>query len=819
MLPVPADAVRPAGRQPHRRRTRTTADRTSTRRQPPRRTHRRRERPGMVFHVFHSEYADVAARRTARSTRPSSAGRRGVRRPARPGRRRRRHHPRLRRLDHFSRRIAAALAAAGRPQGRRPGPAQPQQLALPRRVLRRLALRGSGHHRPSAGHRGEFAKQLRGLRGPLDRDRLGAAGHRTRRRRAGRRGRGDLRLRPGRGPPFACRTCWPAPTPEPAVTIDPAEDVAVLPYSSGTTGTPKGVMLTHRSIATNLAQLTPLVTNGPDDRVLAVLPFFHIYGLTALMNAPLRNGATVVVLPRFDLRQFLAAIEEHRITAVYVAPPIVLALAKHPLVADYDLSSLRYLVCAAAPLDAELAAACSRRLGLPPVLQAYGMTELSPGTHCVPLDAPNPPPGAVGKLIPNTEMRIVSLDDRRGRGAGGERRDPHPRPAGDEGLSGRPAETDAMIDADGWLHTGDIGRADEDGWLYVVDRVKELIKYKGYQVAPADLEALLLAHDADRRRGGHRGRGRGRQRGAQGVRGPAAGGPPERGRGHRVRCRAGRPVQEGAPRGVPGQRAARHHRKDPAARTARQGKEFDGPMTDAPATPLVPRSHEHGITTLTLDSPHNRNALSARLVAELHQALAAPRPTTPPAPSSSPTPAARSARARTSPRPPRARRRRPAGSGPAAARHRGTAQTGRRPGHRTRPGRRPRAARRLRHLRGRPGRHLRVHRGPPRPRPRRHLPAAAAAARPPRGGPLLPDRREVRRRPRRPGSAWSRSRPTTSTPASPPYWTGCARAPHRAWPSRRSWSPPRCWPPSTGTPRRSPNSPPGCSAPPRPARA
>lgn len=284
--------------------------------------------------------------------------------------------------------------------------------------------------------------------------------------------------------------------PEPSVTLDPAHDLAVLPYSSGTTGTPKGVMLTHRSIATNLAQLAPLVSNGPDDRVLAVLPFFHIYGLTALMNAPLRNGATVVVLPRFDLKQFLATIEQHRITAVYVAPPIVLALAKHPLVADYDLSSLRYLVSAAAPLDAELAAACSRRLGLPPVLQAYGMTELSPGTHCVPLDTPNPPPGAVGKLIPNTEMRLVSLETGEDVGPGESGEILIRGPQVMKGYLGRPAETDAMIDPEGWLHTGDIGRTDGDGWLHVVDRVKELIKYKGYQVAPADLEALLLGHDA-----------------------------------------------------------------------------------------------------------------------------------------------------------------------------------------------------------------------------------------------------------------------------------------------------------------------------------
>ncbi|MEU9202047.1 4-coumarate--CoA ligase family protein [Streptomyces sp. NPDC048332] len=284
--------------------------------------------------------------------------------------------------------------------------------------------------------------------------------------------------------------------PEPEIDFGP-DDVAVLPYSSGTTGAPKGVMLTHRSIGTNLEQLRPFIPMEPGHSILAVLPFFHIYGLTALMNVPLRCGATVVVLPRFDLDQFLGVIQEHRITGLYVAPPIVLALAKHPAVGDYDLSSLAYVVSAAAPLDADLAAACSARLGIPPVRQAYGMTELSPGTHVVPLEAENPPLGAVGKLLPSTEMRIVSIEDPGtdlGIGADGEILIRGPQVM--KGYLGRPDATDAMIDGEGWLHTGDVGRVDEDGWLFVVDRVKELIKYKGYQVAPAELEALLVGHEA-----------------------------------------------------------------------------------------------------------------------------------------------------------------------------------------------------------------------------------------------------------------------------------------------------------------------------------
>ncbi|MCF6526224.1 4-coumarate--CoA ligase family protein [Streptomyces sp. JJ36] len=283
--------------------------------------------------------------------------------------------------------------------------------------------------------------------------------------------------------------------PEPRVEIDPGEDLAALPYSSGTTAAPKGVMLTHRNLATNLAQLHALLPGGPEDRLLAVLPFFHIYGLTALVNAPLRHGATVVVLPRFDLEQFLGAVEQHRVTGLYVAPPIVLALAKHPAVDRYDLSSVRQVLSAAAPLDAALGEACARRLGLSAVRQAYGMTELSPGTHVVPLTEEHPPPGTVGKLVPGTEMRIVALDDP-GRDLGTDEegeiwiRGPQVM----KGYLGRSGETAAMIDADGWLRTGDVGRVDGDGWLYVVDRVKELIKYRGYQVAPADLEAVLLTH-------------------------------------------------------------------------------------------------------------------------------------------------------------------------------------------------------------------------------------------------------------------------------------------------------------------------------------
>ena len=276
--------------------------------------------------------------------------------------------------------------------------------------------------------------------------------------------------------------------PEPVVEIDPAEDVAVLPYSSGTTGVAKGVMLTHRNIGTNVAQCEGMLDMEDDERLIAILPFFHIYGMTVLMNLPLRLGATVVVLPKFELQQFLTVLQDHRITRAYVAPPVVLALAKHPAVDGYDLSALRHVVSAAAPLDGELGEACAKRLGIHAVLQAYGMTELSPGTHATRADDPEPPPGSVGKLFPSTEMRIVDAE-----GNDAETGEIWIRgPQVMKGYLGRPDDTDATVDADGWLHTGDIGRIDERGYLYVIDRLKELIKYKGYQVPPAELEAVLL---------------------------------------------------------------------------------------------------------------------------------------------------------------------------------------------------------------------------------------------------------------------------------------------------------------------------------------
>ena len=275
------------------------------------------------------------------------------------------------------------------------------------------------------------------------------------------------------------------------VELNPAEDLAVLPYSSGTTGLAKGVMLTHRNLVANVMQIKPGAEFADDEVVIAVLPFFHIYGMQVLMNAVLENGTTLVTIPRFDLEQFLSLIQEHKVTRAYVVPPIVLALAKHPLVEKYDLSSLRQVVSGAAPLGPDLAHAASDRIGTE-VVQGYGLTETSPVTNLTPLGQSRP--GTVGVLVPNLEMRIVDPTSGEDQPAGQDGEIWYRGPNVMKGYLGRAQETGEMLDADGWLHTGDIGKIDEDGYLAITDRLKELIKYKGFQVPPAELEAALINH-------------------------------------------------------------------------------------------------------------------------------------------------------------------------------------------------------------------------------------------------------------------------------------------------------------------------------------
>ncbi|HVC82937.1 MAG TPA: 4-coumarate--CoA ligase family protein [Chloroflexota bacterium] len=282
----------------------------------------------------------------------------------------------------------------------------------------------------------------------------------------------------------------------PEVAIDALRDLAILPYSSGTTGLPKGVMLTHHNLVANILQTRAAEHRLDEDaRLLAVLPFYHIYGQVVVLYMGLYLGATIITMPRFDLPTFLQVIQDHRVNYANLVPPIILALAKHPLVGQYDLSSLQTIFSGAAPLGDEVAAACAARLGCV-VKQGYGLTETSPVTHIMPETEGPINTGSIGVCLPLTETRLV--DPETGNDLG-----PNQRgevwvrgPQVMHGYLNRPEATAAMLDSDGWLRTGDIGYVDDDGFFYIVDRLKELIKYKGLQIAPAELEAILLTHPA-----------------------------------------------------------------------------------------------------------------------------------------------------------------------------------------------------------------------------------------------------------------------------------------------------------------------------------
>jgi acyl-CoA synthetase (AMP-forming)/AMP-acid ligase II len=295
----------------------------------------------------------------------------------------------------------------------------------------------------------------------------------------------------GRATPFAGLTGTGHPNRLPAVDPD---DNAVLFYSSGTTGLPKGVLLSHRNLVASLCQTRAVHRAGPDDVVATVLPLFHIFALQITLSLGLAAGATVITMPRFDLETFCGLVQEHGVTRVEVVPPIVLGLARHPAVTGYDLSSLRLITSGAAPLGAALATECARRLSCR-VKQAYGMTEFGGATHMAP-DSGGGPAESVGPLLPGAQARVIDCATGLDAGPGQPGEMLIRTPGAMRGYLGNPEATAATVDADGWLHTGDVVVADREGWFTVVDRVKELIKYKGSQVAPAALEAILLTHPA-----------------------------------------------------------------------------------------------------------------------------------------------------------------------------------------------------------------------------------------------------------------------------------------------------------------------------------
>jgi 4-coumarate--CoA ligase len=231
------------------------------------------------------------------------------------------------------------------------------------------------------------------------------------------------------------------------------------------------------------------------DIILGVLPFYHIYGITCLMGMPLLQGAALVTLPKFEPQSFLTAIQRHRTGYLFVVPPIIAFLAKHPSVAAADLSSVRTIFSGAAPLDGDTQKAVEARLPRAIVRQGYGMTESSPVTHAARTGG-LVRPGSIGPPIALTESRVVSVETGAALPAGrdnvGEIQVRGPQVM--LGYLNNEAATRATLLPGGWLRTGDLGYVDADGYYFIVDRLKELIKCKGFQVAPAELEGLLLSH-------------------------------------------------------------------------------------------------------------------------------------------------------------------------------------------------------------------------------------------------------------------------------------------------------------------------------------
>jgi acyl-CoA synthetase (AMP-forming)/AMP-acid ligase II len=249
-------------------------------------------------------------------------------------------------------------------------------------------------------------------------------------------------------------------------------------------------MITHRNLVAIAQQMEALGEVSDHDVMPAQLPFYHFFGVFVNLTAALAAGTTSVILPRFDLDAFLKLIQDYRVTRAFAVPPVMVMLAKRPEADRYDLSSLQTIVCGAAPLGADVEAAVSQRLGCK-VKQIYGMTEIVP-THIAPDDVPWSKQGSVGVVAPNTEVRIVDPSSGLDVAPGDPGEIWSRGPQSMKGYFNNPDATASTKDADGWIHTGDLGSADADGYFYIVDRLKELIKYKAYQVAPAELEALLL---------------------------------------------------------------------------------------------------------------------------------------------------------------------------------------------------------------------------------------------------------------------------------------------------------------------------------------
>lgn len=256
-------------------------------------------------------------------------------------------------------------------------------------------------------------------------------------------------------------------------------------------------MLSHSNIVADLTQIAGSVGTAyrsGDDKILGVLPFFHIYGLTGLVHQPLHRGVELVVMPAFDLKLFLDTIQTHKITFIYVAPPVIVRLARDEMVKNYDLSSVKMITSGAAPLTRELVDTVHKKYNIK-INQAYGLSETSPMTHTQPWEEWYSSVGSVGKIFPNMLARYVSAEGKElGPGETGELWMAGPNIF--QGYWKNDAATQdsvEVVDGHRWFKTGDVGFQDEKHNFYITDRVKELIKYKGFQVGHADCDRASFA--------------------------------------------------------------------------------------------------------------------------------------------------------------------------------------------------------------------------------------------------------------------------------------------------------------------------------------
>lgn len=278
------------------------------------------------------------------------------------------------------------------------------------------------------------------------------------------------------------------------VPCDPENDLALLQYTGGTTGFPKGVMLTHKNLVSNTLMGAHWLYNCTEGEevILGVLPFFHVYGMTAVMNLSIMQGYKMVLIPKFDMKMVFEAIKKHKVTLFPGAPTIYIALLNSPLLKEYDISSIQACISGSAPLPVEVQEEFERVTG-GKLVEGYGLTESSPVTHGNFLWEKRVP-GSIGVPWPDTEAIIMSLETGEALPPGEIGEIVVKGPQIMKGYWNKPEETAAVLQ-DGWLHTGDVGYMDEDGFFYVKDRKKDMIVASGFNVYPREVEEVLYEHE------------------------------------------------------------------------------------------------------------------------------------------------------------------------------------------------------------------------------------------------------------------------------------------------------------------------------------